>query len=192
MNQKRPFKKLRTFLLIFANLRVFNKLSKIKSFDQGENRMWRAWQFLPAIRIRLETCSTLVYVTFPNKMRPMVRMKSLPPKLIFTLMATYFSFFSLEEPWRKANYNRISHWRKNYDGNERIKQFELSTETSVMIIFKQIFDAPKKLRRWVLLLVNLAKSLFFLQRFLFPFKRRCLSHRFSWYSKAFISPLSIF
>ena len=34
VNQKRPFKKLRTFLLIFANLRVFNKVSKIKSFDQ--------------------------------------------------------------------------------------------------------------------------------------------------------------
>ena len=34
MNQKRPFKILRTFLLIFANLRVFDKLSKIKNFDQ--------------------------------------------------------------------------------------------------------------------------------------------------------------
>ena len=34
VNQKRPFKKLRTFLLIFANLRVFDKLSKIKNFDQ--------------------------------------------------------------------------------------------------------------------------------------------------------------
>ena len=34
VNQKRPFKKLRTFLLIFANLRVFDKLSNIKNFDQ--------------------------------------------------------------------------------------------------------------------------------------------------------------
>ena len=34
VNQKRPFKKLHTFWLIFANLRVFDKLSKIKNFDQ--------------------------------------------------------------------------------------------------------------------------------------------------------------
>ena len=164
-------------------------------FNQGENWMWRAWQFLLAVHIRLETCSTLVYMTFPNKIRPMVRMKSLPPKVIFTLMATYLSFFSLEKTWRKANSNRLSHWRKNCDGNERIKQFELSTETNIIFIFKQVFDAPKKLLRWVLLLVNLAKSLFFCKDFfflLFRFKRRSVSHSFSWHSKAFISPWSIF
>ena len=43
VNQKRPFRNLRTFLLIFANLWVFNKLSKIKTSTNWFLNFW--WHF---------------------------------------------------------------------------------------------------------------------------------------------------